>query len=145
MEDTRSKFEWTLYDPNGNQAGEGKMAVREGTDDYQGTIASQGRSPQHMIPFDMAYSVYHPTNVEETRVTFVLNKQTKGCDCHYGSHWEDESACYPRMVTENKPETEMFLVNTCYQCCKDPKDAKLCPADMNCQVSKIVTNNCELC
>jgi hypothetical protein len=37
------------------------------------------------------------------------------------------------MSTENKPETAMFEVDSCYQFCKDPDHAKLKPADLNCQ------------
>jgi hypothetical protein len=51
MEGGSSKSEWKLWDPNGNNAGEGKMMPKEGTEELTGYIESQARPFEHSMPY----------------------------------------------------------------------------------------------
>lgn len=127
MENKASKLEWVLYDPNGNQAGRGDMDPREGTDDYKVYIESQKRPLEHMMPYALDAWVVKPTEIDQARVQFKITKEMKGCPI------ASTGPCYPSFSTENKLETWMFEVQSCYEHCKNQKDIKLNPADLNCQ------------
>jgi hypothetical protein len=129
MEGFTSKIEWELYDPNGNWAGKSKMFPQVGGDTIYTWIHSDGgRSREHQMPFGVQAWYNDPIKIDEARVEFQIYKDVLNCDKIQGVR------CKPKMVTENKLETEAFYVDSCYQyCSKDrPQDQVLKPSDLNC-------------
>lgn len=127
MENDYSKFEWVLYDPNGNEAGRDDMFPRQGKDDYMRYVESKYRPEQHSMLFGIDAWVIKPTEFLQARVQFKIKKEMKNCPI------ATTGPCYPFFTTENVDETSMFQVESCYEHCKNSQDAKLFPADMNCQ------------
>jgi hypothetical protein len=128
MEKDRAKMSWQLYDPNGNRAGQNYMEPVEGTKGIYAYIESLNRVEEHMMPFGVDAWFDHPTAVEDATVSLQIKNYVPGCDKMKGVQ------CFPKMITENKSETKMFMVDSCYQYCdkSKPELQLLKPADLNC-------------
>jgi hypothetical protein len=128
MENDSAKFEWALTDPNGNEAGKHDEvpATYKGGDSMKSYIESINRPFEHSMPFGVTVWTQSPTNSDDAQSQFIIEKEMQGC-------MAAGSLCKPTMWTENKPETKMFKVDSCYQLCKDPNDAKLVPSDLDCE------------
>ncbi|KAF2845250.1 hypothetical protein T440DRAFT_370497, partial [Plenodomus tracheiphilus IPT5] len=125
MERLISRLDWVLYDPNGDEAGHDGMFF-EGTQMTMSIKSSDRTDVERSAPFDVSMTGMDLLDVDKARVKFVIEQTMKGCD------FGDGNACRPHMITENRPETEMFEVNSCEFYCKDKKDAKLYQADLWC-------------
>jgi hypothetical protein len=131
IHDKQSRFEYVLYDPNGNWAGQQKMETpHEGTDDiYMYIETNHDRAEGHKMLFGVKAWFTNPTDVEKARVEMEIQKSIPNCDKIKGV------PCNPKMVTETRSEDKAFYVDSCYQyCSKDrPGDQILKPEDLNCQ------------
>jgi hypothetical protein len=110
-----------LYDPNGNKAGETKMAVRNGSNDSIEIYVEsyKDRASEHQMPFGVKVYFNNPITLDKARVQLILQKTMQGRDKI------KHVPCQPNMETENKLETDPFSVDVCFQYCKDPGDHKL--------------------
>ncbi|KAH8728093.1 hypothetical protein GQ44DRAFT_785563 [Phaeosphaeriaceae sp. PMI808] len=127
IENHEAKIEWELIDPNGNQAGQGNMKPQQGNEAIAIYIESMNRPIEHMMPFGVKAWFENPTNIDEARVQFEIQKAVQHCNK------TKQVPCKPSMRTENKLETKSFLVDTCFQYCESSADWKILPHEMNCE------------
>ncbi|KAF2028864.1 hypothetical protein EK21DRAFT_68717 [Setomelanomma holmii] len=124
--DQAAKVGWTLMDPNGNQAGSG-TANSEDKKDLFFYVEAQNRPIEHHMPFGVNGFVNHWPNFDDTVVQLEIRKNAPDCD------WKPGSPCKPKMTTENRLETQMFQVESCYQFCPKGSNTPLKPSDLNCE------------
>jgi chitinase len=124
--DTAAQLDWTLYDPNGYEAGKGD-ASSQGKDEVGFYVESKNRILEHHMPFGVNGWLRDWPKFDDARVQFLIEKTMPNCDYLW------KAPCKPSMQTENRLETMMFEVNTCWQYCKNEKDQLVLPSDMNCQ------------
>ncbi|KAH7389965.1 hypothetical protein BKA66DRAFT_414474 [Pyrenochaeta sp. MPI-SDFR-AT-0127] len=121
MERDRAGISWTLYDPNGNQAGDGGATgvnLRE-IKDY---IESKNRGPSHSMLFGIRVTVTDPLNIDKARVNFAIEKEIPDC-------FNGVVRCSPSFQTEDRIEKNPFRVESCFDKCKN---SKLVPSDLWC-------------
>ncbi|KAI8932593.1 hypothetical protein NX059_010097 [Plenodomus lindquistii] len=124
MEHQRADLGWTLYDPNGYEAGQGWNSAQGS--EIRARIESQHRPMEESARYAVTMLGKDLLDVDKARVTFILEQPLEKCT------FADGNACRPSMTTENRPETEMFEVNSCEFYCMDRKDVKLLQADLWC-------------
>ncbi|KAH7071760.1 hypothetical protein FB567DRAFT_455258 [Paraphoma chrysanthemicola] len=130
--DKDAHVDWTLLDSNGNEAGKGSAASSNKAD-VQFYVESKYRPLEHMMPYGVNGFLTGWTKFDDTRVKFEIQKEMVGCPLiNTRGVWLIPDPCKPYMWTENRLESKMFEVNTCWQNCKNEQDRKLLPSDMNC-------------
>jgi hypothetical protein len=121
MERDYSNLRWELY----NNLGEWDSYYQ-----VYGLYAKQlhTKVEAKALPFGIDLTVYSPSEVEECKVLFKIDKAAKGCDYLKGAE------CKPYWQTEPKSESSLFVVHSCEQACKDNGvDPPLLDSDISCQ------------
>jgi len=121
-----AKMEWSLVDPNGNIAQNHMMPVQSSKDNIKADVYSDApASPDHAMPFTVHATFIDPTELNKARVYFQIDKEMPHC-------YENNQPCKPNFTTENRLETTMFWVNSCWQFCPATEYELLHPSDLNC-------------
>jgi hypothetical protein len=112
MEYEDASVEWWLEDPNGFNAGHGKVS---GHGEYwlpMATIEDQGRDgdPDSKMPYKVTMKVANCLNKDKTRIYFEFPTETKDTGCKTKCPW-----LY--MVTETDDETDPFWFTDCKNQC----------------------------
>jgi hypothetical protein len=106
-----SRLEWTLFDPNNNEAGHGSVKdEHKAEDEWFGYIESQNRPWAHSMPFGVTFYVKNPYT-EDFRVQFLIEKEIPGC------HWPNKDECKPHVQTESRTEKYEFEQGICEKEC----------------------------
>ncbi|KAH4000096.1 hypothetical protein HBH98_070970 [Parastagonospora nodorum] len=129
MQKNQAKMEWVIYDPNGFHAGSGNMFPAEGDNTIFSYMKTNHDRPfEHQMPYGVDAFFYSPTAVEDARVSLKIKKSVPNCSK------SGEADCFPKVTTENRSETKMFEVESCWQYCdKDKPELILVkPSDLNC-------------
>jgi hypothetical protein len=101
-----------LYYLNKNKAGEGKTEPDNSEGDiYIYTGSYHDRAEQHSKAFGVNAPLRHPFSIDNPVVQFEIEKPRPNCPKR------KDVPCKPNMQTENKSETQKFLVESCYQYC----------------------------
>ncbi|CAN9102538.1 unnamed protein product [Alternaria sp. RS040] len=105
MWDDYSEVGWTLYDPNGFEAG--KHTTRgNGLKEMKEYIQSVNRPFGDSMPFGVDMTVSQPHDRDHSRTSFKIKKEVKGCE-----------ECSPHMTTEDYTESRPFEINACEKSC----------------------------
>ncbi|RMZ68535.1 glycosyl hydrolase family 18 [Pyrenophora seminiperda CCB06] len=127
MWDDYAEIHWTLYDPNGNHAGEHDQNGR-GLHEIRDYIHTINRPPQHAMPFGINITVIDPYDLAKSRVNFEINKGVFNCD------YMDNVQCRPYFTTETYIEDQPFAIQTCEDSCKaNNAVAPLSKSDLWCE------------
>jgi len=124
MEKTRSQLDWELFDPNGFSAGSDSHYAD--SDSWSVYIESKNRILEHSARYGVTMMLQGGLNVDTARVKFIIQKPMENCA------YPDGNPCRPWMTTENRPEDQMFEVDSCEFNCKNRDDAKLIQEDVWC-------------
>lgn len=127
MERQYSEFRWTLFDPNGFEAGSNGYGA-DNLDRIFNVIESQHRPVQHSMLYSINATVTDPRDYLKARTSFLINQQAKGCELY-----SDGLPCKVHFKTEDYTEENKFEVESCYNHCK-PKGTKgpVLPSDFWC-------------
>ncbi|CAE7031890.1 hypothetical protein PTNB73_05160 [Pyrenophora teres f. teres] len=127
MWDDYSEMHWTLFDPNGNNAGE-HGTNGNGLKEIKDVILTVNRPPQHQMPVKINVTVLDVNDLSKCRVNFEFNKAIDGCD--YMKHVQ----CMPYFTSETWIEDKPFALQTCEDSCKENgRDSPLQKTDLWCE------------
>ena len=122
-----SEMHWTLFDPNGNNAGE-HDTNGNGLKEIKDYIEAINRPPRHSMPFGINVTVSDPDDLAKCRVNFEINKGVFGCD------YLNDVQCRPYFTSETYIEDKPFALQTCEDACKaNGKESPLSKTDLRCQ------------
>jgi hypothetical protein len=127
MNSSSTELEWTLFDPNNEQAGWNKIIDKKQLPNgWGGYIESLNRDYAHSMPFGVDFTVLEPYSSENNRVKFEIQKAIPGC------HWKDETSdCKPFIETESRTEKYGFRRELCESQCEDQgRETPLKTADL---------------
>ncbi|EDU43712.1 ChiA Chitinase [Pyrenophora tritici-repentis] len=127
MWDDYSEMHWTLFDPNGNNAGE-HGTHGNGLKEIKDVILTVNRPSQHQMPVEINVTVLDVDDLPRCRVNFEFNKVIDGCD------YMKNVQCRPYFTSEMWTEREPFALQTCEDSCKkNGKDSPLQKTDLWCE------------